>query len=265
MLIPRIITAIILITLVLIGIFFLPPLGFNLISALMIFIAGWEFSALLWKNVQFTRIVFICSLLLLFIFTQYIPAKPVLIIGVVWWIFAPLFLWLFVRKQHSTIYGNIFGFLVGILLFIPCLVGLNELRFGFGINYLLYLLAIIAAADIGAYFIGYFFGKTLLAPQISPKKTIEGLVGGVLFAMLVAVIGAKLLAITGFKLVLVLTLVLLTILWSVIGDLFESVLKRQANVKDSGQLLPGHGGIYDRIDSLTAATPIFTLGLILLM
>ena len=129
---------------------------------------------------------------------------------------------------------------------------------------MLYVLAIVWAADIGAYFTGLRFGKNLLGAKISPKKTIEGLIGGIVAALLVATIGGFLLHFTGIRWLFILTLAVIVCLWSVIGDLFESMLKRQAGVKDSGVILPGHGGVYDRIDSLTAAIPLFALGLLIL-
>ena len=120
------------------------------------------------------------------------------------------------------------------------------------------------------------WGKHLLSSAISPKKTVEGLLGGILTALLVAIAGVFLLksaivkpSVMGFdfsplKNISLVMLSLVTCLWSVIGDLFESMLKRLAGVKDSGKILPGHGGMYDRIDSLTSAIPIFALGLLLI-
>ena len=121
------------------------------------------------------------------------------------------------------------------------------------------------AADSGAYFAGRrfggrWFGGRKLAPRISPNKTLEGLLGGVLLAAIVAAAGALLLDVPASRLPEVLGVVLLTVLFSVAGDLFESLLKRHAGVKDSGTLIPGHGGILDRVDSLLAALPVFAVG-----
>jgi phosphatidate cytidylyltransferase len=119
------------------------------------------------------------------------------------------------------------------------------------------------AADIGAYFVGRRFGKTKLAPSISPGKTVEGLLGGVALA---AVIFVPVVAYNfdfGPALLLLAT-ILATVLVSVMGDLFESKMKRHVGLKDSGQILPGHGGVLDRIDGLLAGAPFFALGLVLL-
>ena len=127
----------------------------------------------------------------------------------------------------------------------------------------LFILCLVWAADTGAYFSGTLWGKHKLAPKISPGKTIEGLCGGIMSALIVAAIFAVFAKIEFSKLLPWTFLVILVVLFSVLGDLFESIMKRQAGVKDSGQWIPGHGGILDRIDSLTAAVPVFTLGLLL--
>jgi phosphatidate cytidylyltransferase len=131
--------------------------------------------------------------------------------------------------------------------------------------YVMFALCLIWAADSGAYFIGKYFGKHKLAVKISPKKTVEGLLGGILFAFVTALIFALIAKVPFNKWLYWSGLVLITVLFSVLGDLFESMLKRRANVKDSGSLVPGHGGVLDRIDSLTAALPVFTLGLLLFL
>ena len=121
-----------------------------------------------------------------------------------------------------------------------------------------WLVAIVAAADIGAYFVGKAYGKTKLAPQISPGKTREGLLGGVLASTVVAIVGAVL---TGSSVALFLFAGLGLALISVVGDLTVSMFKRTAGLKDSGRILPGHGGVMDRIDSLIAALPLLVLSL----
>lgn len=127
--------------------------------------------------------------------------------------------------------------------------------------WLLYVFSLVWCADSGAYFVGRKFGKRKMSPNVSPNKSVEGLMGG-LATGLVVVIGISLfkLQLAGMELVLFVLLSLVTILASVLGDLFESMLKRRAGVKDSGTILPGHGGVLDRIDSLLSATPIFALG-----
>jgi phosphatidate cytidylyltransferase len=125
----------------------------------------------------------------------------------------------------------------------------------------LLLLALVWAADIGAYFTGRTFGRNKLCPNVSPGKTIEGALGGVILSL---VVGALYVLMTTDKPTLEIyfnfgVLSLIVSLVSILGDLFESILKRLADVKDSGKILPGHGGLLDRIDSLTCAAPIFFL------
>jgi phosphatidate cytidylyltransferase len=119
---------------------------------------------------------------------------------------------------------------------------------------------LVAAADIGAYFAGRRFGRRKLAPTVSPGKSWEGVVGGLAAVSLLAAIFALL---RDVSLVLVLALALPAALASVVGDLLESMLKRFRGIKDSGSILPGHGGVLDRIDGLVAAVPVFTLAIII--
>lgn len=126
--------------------------------------------------------------------------------------------------------------------------------------WLMYLFALVWAADTGAYFTGKAFGKHKLIPDVSPNKTIEGLVGGLVLAALIIAGVAYYRQLTDLHLVGFVLLSMVTVLASVLGDLFESLLKREANIKDSGTLLPGHGGVLDRIDSILAAAPIFAFG-----
>jgi phosphatidate cytidylyltransferase len=128
---------------------------------------------------------------------------------------------------------------------------------GLGPQWVLYMFIVVAAADVGAYFAGRFLGRVKLAPQISPKKTWEGLIGGLCLVALVATGAAHWFGVPALPLV---ALSLAAAGISVVGDLGISMLKRTAGLKDTGQIFPGHGGVLDRIDSLLAAIPLFVLG-----
>lgn len=131
--------------------------------------------------------------------------------------------------------------------------------------WLMYVFILVWCADSGAYFVGRKFGKTKMAPNVSPNKSMQGLYGGLTVGMGVALfISMYWLKYTGSVLLVFMLLSAMTIMASVLGDLFESMLKRRAGIKDSGTVLPGHGGVLDRIDSLLSATPIFALGYLLL-
>jgi phosphatidate cytidylyltransferase len=152
---------------------------------------------------------------------------------------------------------------VGFLVLVPAGLGLVHLvrLLPDGRLLLLYLLVLIAAADVGAYFGGRAFGRRKLAPHVSPGKTWEGFAAGMLASIIIAALGAALFDQPFWPW---LALCLLVAVVSVIGDLTESMFKRHVGLKDSGTLLPGHGGVLDRIDSLTAAAPTFLLGLLTL-
>lgn len=139
-----------------------------------------------------------------------------------------------------------------------------ELKFiEYGALWVIAFLCSVVFADIGAYFVGRRFGKTKLAPTVSPGKTVEGLFGGLALVLLIFI--PVMFTLFDFRTALLLLLtVLITALVSVAGDLFESKLKRHAGLKDSSQILPGHGGILDRIDSIMAGGPFFAFGLVIL-
>lgn len=131
--------------------------------------------------------------------------------------------------------------------------------------WLMYLFLLVWGADSGAYFVGRKFGKKKLAPKVSPNKSVEGLYGGIATTVIIMlVVQYSYLNLTALQLILFLILSVITVFASVLGDLFESMIKRRAGIKDSGRVLPGHGGVLDRIDSLLASAPIFATGIYIL-
>jgi phosphatidate cytidylyltransferase len=178
-----------------------------------------------------------------------------LLVAMTWWALA---LVLVVRYPRS--FGSVFVALAGILVLLPSWALLVRLhREGvLGAQLAFTLLLIVWAADVGAYAFGRLLGRTKLAPAVSPGKTWEGVTGGVLAAGLAAGLAAQWLQLPASRLVI---LGISTALISVLGDLTQSMFKRNVGLKDSGKLLPGHGGVLDRIDSLTAAVPAFIIGL----
>ena len=191
----------------------------------------------------------------------------VIVIGVVWWLFAMLWLKHYHFASDHDSHARVFKLAAGTLAVVPawCALGVIHASQPNGHRWLLLALFLVWAADTGAYFSGRKFGGKLfggrkLAPRISPNKTIEGLLGGVLLAVLVAMVAAPLAGATVAQLPAVALVALVTVLFSVVGDLFESMLKRHVGAKDSGNMIPGHGGVLDRIDSVLAALPVFALG-----
>lgn len=191
--------------------------------------------------------------------------QPFLGMACLWWSFAML--WVKGYPGSAVIWRNRFmRSLMGLLILVPgWTAAVYLLSFEGGVMLIIAMVVIVAAADIGAYFAGRGFGKHKLAQYVSPAKTWEGFWGGIATVMLVAYIYWRLLPDDAAHIGLgsVLAVCTVTALASVVGDLTISMVKRESGVKDSGSILPGHGGILDRLDSLCSAAPVFALGLLM--
>lgn len=199
---------------------------------------------------------------------SFVLLKLATVIGVIWWLLALAWLRAFNFASDHDTHARVFKLAAGTLAVIPAWAALAWLHAEpsparhfppIGHRWLFVALAIVWAADSAAYFAGRHFGKHKLSPRISPNKTIEGLVGGVIAGVAVALAFAPLADATLAQLPLVALAAFAAVLASVVGDLFESLLKRHVGAKDSGDLIPGHGGILDRIDGVLAALPVFAL------
>lgn len=271
MLKQRIITALILVPLVLAAIYYLPTSILALLFGLIILTGATEWAVM--AGGRSVQLKFVYPLLLaglMFLsFTQLsesVSVSTLLNISLIWWFIAFLVIINLqtrnrLPKQHTGLY-----LIIGILVLLPAWMSLLYLHGNerLGPVWVFYLLAIIWTADTGAYFAGRAFGKHKLADKISPGKTWEGVLGGLVLVSFIALLCLPYLIQSRETLIKLLALTIITVLASILGDLAESVFKRIAGMKDSGHILPGHGGIMDRIDSLTAAAPVFTAGLILL-
>ena len=178
-----------------------------------------------------------------------------LLAALAWWVLA-----LVLVMRYPRSFSSVFVALAGIVVLLPSWALLVRLhREGaLGPELAFTLLVIVWAADVGAYAFGRMLGRTKLAPAVSPGKTWEGVTGGLITAGVAAALMASWLGLPVSRLVI---LAIGTALISVLGDLTQSMFKRNVGLKDSGKLLPGHGGVLDRIDSLTAAVPVFIIGL----
>jgi len=259
----RIATGIVLSCLLAAGLFLLPPRGTVLVFGVIGTIGAWEwagFGALVRAP---TRLAYACAMALLFVLSWQWTGDPahlliLLAIACVWWAIALLWLALAPERQPAQL-----ALLCGVPVLVPAFVSLARLQIAgdgrvTGPQLVLWLLLVVIAADIGAYFAGRSLGRHKLAPRVSPGKTWEGAEGGLAAAALVAWGGA---AHFGLAVLPCVAFGCLVGAFSVIGDLTESMFKRSAGLKDSGALLPGHGGVLDRIDSMTAAAPLYALGL----
>lgn len=193
---------------------------------------------------------------------SYVLFQLASVFGVVWWLLSLLWLRNYDFASNHETWARFFKLAAGALAIIPawCALAWIHAVEPNGHIWLFTALAIVWAADSAAYFAGRHFGKRKLAPRVSPNKTIEGLIGGVLAGVLVGVAGSLFAGATGAQVPLVALVALAATLASVVGDLYESLLKRHAGVKDSGHLIPGHGGVLDRIDGVLAALPVFAMG-----
>ena len=259
----RMLTAIVVAPPVLAAVFLLSQQLFAVMMGIIILLGAWEWSRLAGLDHHRYRTLFV-SLVAASLFATYLLPESVhivlLVLGVAWWGVA-LGLVLGFPLSMTGWNGPYRKLLSGWFVLVPAWTAMIALKRHEQADFLLLVfLLLIWGADVGAYFAGRAFGRRKLAPQVSPGKSWEGVFGGLLLGMLIVVTMGLYEGFTGVQVWLVLLLsCLVTIAASVLGDLFESVLKRRGGHKDSGTLLPGHGGIMDRIDSLTAAGPVFAL------
>lgn len=259
----RIITASILAISVIVGILVVPHFEFILIVSLILVAAAWEWCRLVGLRAAGEQILYLFVLFFAFGLAHGVYPIFTLIIAMIWWLYAIYLLIAYPKSMQWWNKNLLARNGVGFLLLVPCWVALIFIR-DVGPGFLLLGLFLIWSTDTGAFLIGRKWGKHKLAPKISPAKTIEGLFGGLLFSLIVAIIGLLLLKIPLAKWPVFLVLALIVSLASVLGDLFESMIKRLVGVKDSGNWLPGHGGLLDRIDSLTCALPVYAFGLLII-
>lgn len=278
MLKQRIITALILAPLALIAILFLPVWQFEVAIAGVVGLGAYEWANMSGitarpRKAMFAAFVFaLCLVLSSIVDAQYIWYQGqlhglyhfILGVSVIWWMFS---LWMIIfYPRYSAFWrnNNLMRLGFGLLTLIPTWVAVISLRTSlhdvdtlYGSSLIFYVLGIVWAADIGAFFSGVKFGRHKLRPNVSPGKTLEGLIGGIGASFAIIAFAALHYQVATDRIWLHLLIGGITVAVSALGDLNESMLKRCAGIKDSGKLLPGHGGILDRIDSLTAAFPVF--------
>jgi phosphatidate cytidylyltransferase len=260
-LIKRLITAIILIPLTIIGLFYLTPPWFCILTGLLSLAAALEWTNLMGVKSIYGRAFYLLIAAIIFTWILFISVQKVFLAAFIWWIIAAILVMTYPKSNKWWNKGVVARGMMGLFVIAPCWAALNFMRNqNDGILAILFLFVLIWGADSAAYFTGKKWGKTKLAALVSPGKSTQGCYGALIFSALITLLvlwlGGIPRAIWSFALILS----LVTVIFSILGDLFESMMKREVGLKDSGRLLPGHGGLLDRIDSLTAAAPIFVLG-----
>ena len=263
----RITTALVLAPLPILGILLLPTPWLAAFVAAALLAGLWEWTRLAGLDAPLPRAAVLTANALMIAALAWgagptlMPVKLVARLGVAWWLVVMLWLSRPTLAAADTPGARAAKLLAGSLCVIPAWCAVAWLHAEpQGARWTLFAIALVWAADSGAYFAGSKFGRHKLAPAISPGKTWEGVLGGMATAMLLAVIALPLLGAAWPQLPALAVLTAVTAAVSVVGDLFESLMKRHAGMKDSGTIFPGHGGVMDRIDSLLAALPVFVVG-----
>ncbi|WP_206485354.1 phosphatidate cytidylyltransferase [Thalassotalea sp. G2M2-11] len=281
MLLQRIITALLLAPLAIAAIFYMSLDNFSIFILVIMAIGAWEWGPLMGFKNKRRRLAFVATTIFLISALWYTfpltslwsstaqlqqTVQYILWIAVIWWLVSATLTFLYPRcssfwSSHRSVRG-IFGWLTLVptwLAFVVLRSSEYHVDTYHGAQLIMFLFLMVWSADIGAYFVGKSVGKRKLMPNVSPGKTMEGYIGGVVFACILVSVAGYLLAWQSSQVLLALAVTALITTISVLGDLNESMFKRQAGIKDSGAILPGHGGVLDRIDSLTATAPIFAL------
>lgn len=261
----RVATAAVLIPAVVSAVLLLDTPWFAAVSGFVVFVGAWEWAGIAGWGSRHGRIAYVAlfaaTALAIVLSGRGLPVSPMTVAASFAWFCAAL--WLAAYQSGRAGSGpQWLKSLVGLCVLLPFWMSLVDLHArGGGRGWVLFLLVMIWVADSAAFFGGRRFGRRRLASTISPGKTWEGVIAGLLGGAAAGATFGLYREMQGVEMLVFLVLCLGTVAASVVGDLLESMMKRSANLKDSGSLLPGHGGLLDRIDSLTAAAPVFLAGL----
>lgn len=261
MLKQRIITALILLPIALCGFFLLEGASFGLFIGLVVTLGAWEWARLAGFNAQIARVIYAAMIAVLLFLMYLLPDLAPWVLGaaVLWWLLAT-FLVLTYPRSSAHWASAACKLVIGLLILLPAWQGLVLIKqWELGNWLILAVMVLVWGADIGAYFSGKAFGKRKLAAQVSPGKSWEGMFGGLIASLVITAVVGVFRGWSGSQMMFGLLGAAVVVLISVVGDLTESMFKRQSGIKDSSNLLPGHGGVLDRIDSLTAAIPVFAV------
>ena len=271
MLKQRIITALLLAPLVIWGIFALSEPTFNLALGVVMGLAAWEWAQLAGWRQPLYRVGYTLFIVILgygiSLGTQQQPLMPVLFaIVLLWWLIKLIHLFSYRHRTLATEVHTLTALLSGLPVLLGTYFAVALLRNTpeYGPAHIMMLMLLVWGADTAAYFVGRRFGKNKLLVSVSPGKSWEGVWGALVASVVLSLLGGVYFNMAHSQLLLFLLVGLLTVVFSIVGDLNESYYKRRVGLKDSGNILPGHGGILDRIDSLTAAAPVYYVGLLVI-
>lgn len=257
----RLLSTVLLLPVAIAGILYLPSLYIAVISGIIFAMAAWEWLYMAISNTFQIRLMLLVSLIFIAIsfFSVNINAMWPYYVALIWWLCAFVSICYYPRYAQLWKQTSVQP-IICLIMFVPAWLAFNTLYHQFKPVWVLLGCALVWGSDIGAYCFGKLWGKSKLAPKVSPGKTWAGLCGAYISGMIIMLLFYVLLQ-PMFSVFAALCLAIATISFAVVGDLFESMLKRIYGFKDSGNIIPGHGGVYDRIDSLLAAFPVYFLGL----
>jgi phosphatidate cytidylyltransferase len=270
MLKQRTLTALVLAPLGILVVLFAPTVVLAAITSIVVLVGLWEWTRLAGFGSRPLRSAVVALVAMAMVPLWLLRAEPfawwVIGAGAAWWLVAAAWLGHFSFGAAPTRENATIKLVAGLLATLPAWLALIKLHADpqRGPAWALLALTLVWIADIAAYFTGSRYGRKKLCPQISPNKTFAGVYGALAGSALLAAAGGRLLDQHGGAWGALVVLAVVTAIVSIVGDLFESLMKRQASVKDSGTLFPGHGGMFDRFDSMFAALPVFALGKALL-
>jgi phosphatidate cytidylyltransferase len=231
----------------------------------MLILGSWEWCRLIGISEIIGQGVYIAAAIALALLSELLPSIVIYLLAALWWLGALYLVLTYPESEDKWRDNIVLKALIGFAILVPTWLGVIELQADpEGPRKMMFVFVLVWAADIGAYFSGKRFGKRKLAPKVSPGKSIEGVIGGLLVSLVLGLALKNFVGLEGISWLSAILLFSFVVLFSVLGDLTESLFKRVKGVKDSSQLLPGHGGILDRIDSLTAAVPMYFAVLFLL-
>lgn len=269
MLKQRIITGLILAISFLTAIVFLPTEALSMVLAAVMLVAAWEWTRLAaLKPVE--GLLFYLAMVLgmygLYCFPEVLQIDQWLLgATLLWWLGISVVILRYEPKEidHTDGVVRLSKAMMGLITLLPAWWALTQLHnyMSYGYELFIFTFLIVWFADVGAYFAGKSMGKRKLAPNVSPGKTIEGMLGGLLSVVVISLVASFWFDFKGQQQIVFVVMCSVVAIFSVFGDLFESLLKRQVSLKDSSNLLPGHGGVLDRIDSVLAAAPLFLFGM----